>query len=112
MKNSDNMKALFVIINAGHADEVVDLLREAGARGATILNSRGEGLHHESFMGITMDSEKEMLVCVAEKSIAQAAMKLLKERMSMQSPIHSICFTMPVDSVVGINIPFPDEKVE
>lgn len=107
MNHNSKMKALFIILNAGYADELVSLLREAGASGATILTSRGEGVRHESFMGITVDSEKEVIVCVAEEDIAQKAMMLVKERMGMQSPVHSICFTMPIDTVVGINIPLP-----
>lgn len=105
MTNS-KMKSLFIIINAGYADELVELLRKAGARGATILNSRGEGLKHESFMGITVDSEKELIVCVVEEDIAEKAMQMIKETMGMQTPAHGVCFTMPIDNLVGINIPF------
>lgn len=108
MKKNGNMESLFIIINAGYADEVVDLLREAGARGATILNSRGEGVRHESFMGITVDSEKELVVCVLDRDIAERAMMMIKEKMGMQTPVHAICFTMPIDNLVGINIPFPE----
>lgn len=102
---NNKMKALFIVITAGYADELVDLLREAGARGATILNSRGEGARHESFMGITVDSEKELIVCAVEEDTAQKAMKLIKEKMGMQTPVRSVCFTMPIDTLVGINIP-------
>lgn len=107
MENNSKMKALFIIISAGYSDMLVNLLREAGAKGATILNSRGEGARHESFMGITVDSEKELIVCVVEEETAQRAMKLIKEKMDTQTPIRSVCFTMPIDSLVGINIPFP-----
>ncbi len=109
MENSNKMKALFIIINAGYADELVNLLREAGAGGATILNSRGEGTRHEAFMGITVDSEKELIVCVVEENTAQKAMKLIKEKMGVQTSVHSVCFTMPIDTLVGINMPVSHE---
>lgn len=106
MENNSKIKALFIVINAGYADNLVDLLREAGAGGATILNTRGEGIHHESFMGITVDSEKELIVSVVEEGIAEKAMKMIKEKMGVRTPAHSVCFTMPIDKVVGINMPF------
>lgn len=104
MKNNAKMKALFIIINAGYADEIMNLLRETGARGATILNSRGEGLRHESFMGITIDSEKEMILSVVDEDTAERAMMSIKEKMGMQTSVRGTCFTMPVDKLVGINI--------
>ncbi|SHI60061.1 P-II family nitrogen regulator [Lutispora thermophila] len=106
MENGSKMKALFIIINAGYANEVVSLLREAGAKGATILNSRGEGVQHEYFMGITVDSEKELIVCVVEETTAEKAMIMMKERKGVQPHVRSVCFTMPIDTVVGLNMPF------
>ena len=102
---NNKMKALFIIINAGHAEEIVKLLRETGARGATILNTRGEDTMHKSFMGITMDSEKELIVCVVEEEIALKSMKLIKEKMGRETTASTVCFTMPVDNMIGINIP-------
>ena len=112
MENNTKMKALFIIINAGHADALVSLLREAGAKGATILNSRGEGVRHTSFMGITVGSEKELIVCVVEENTAQKAMQMIKEKMGMQTPVRSVCFTMPIDTLIGINMPFLDPAGE
>lgn len=99
------MKALFVMINAGYATEIVALLRESGAKGATILNTRGEDTMHKSFMGIAMDSEKELIVCVVEEEIALKSMKLIKEKMGKDTNASSVCFTMPIDTMVGINVP-------
>lgn len=99
----NKMKALFIIINAGYANEIVNLLRESGAKGATILNTRGEDTMHRSFMGITIDSEKELVVCVVEEDIALKSMKLIKEKMGRESTASSVCFTMPIDTMIGIN---------
>ena len=103
MENSSNMKALFMIVNAGFAEEVIETAREAGIRGATILNARGEGAHHESFLGITMDTEKEMIWCITDENTAEKAMAAVGEKAGIKTPAHSICFTMPVDKTIGIN---------
>ncbi len=109
-ESASKMKSLFIIINAGHAHELLELLREAGATGATILNTRGEEGKHESFMGITMDSEKELIVCVAEEATAEKAIKLIGEKMGVNTPVHGVCFTIPIDNLVGINIPLNKQE--
>jgi nitrogen regulatory protein PII len=99
---STKNKALFIIVNAGFAESVLDLARELGLKGATIMNARGEGLHHESFMGITVDTEKEIILAVTDEETAAKVMETVKEQMGVKTPAHSVCFLMPVESVVGI----------
>ena len=37
---TDNHEVIFAIVDAGFAEDVMDLAREQGARGGTILNAR------------------------------------------------------------------------
>lgn len=97
-----NIKALFIILNAGFSDDVVELAREEGLRGATILNARGAGAP-KSFMGITVDTEKEMIFSIVDEIVAEKVMSAVKEKAGITTPAHGICFTMPVDKVIGIN---------
>jgi nitrogen regulatory protein PII len=99
---SSTNKALIIIVNAGFAESVLDLARELGLRGATIMNARGEGLHHESFMGITVDTEKEIIVAVTDEETAIKVMATIKEQVGVKTPAHGVCFLLPVESVVGI----------
>ena len=104
MENRTDMKALFMVVNAGFAEEVMEIARETGIKGATIMNARGEGASHESFMGIVVDTEKEMILCIADDETAKLAMAAVKEKAGIQTPAHGICFTMPVDQVLGIDM--------
>lgn len=110
VEHTSKMKALFIVINAGFADNIIDILYATGARGATILNARGEGKQHKLFMGITIDSEKEMILCVTDEGTAEKAMLAIKEKVGLKTPAHSVCFTMPVDQIVGINMPLGDQS--
>ena len=38
---TENYEVIFAIVNAGFAEDVMDVTRENGARGGTILNARG-----------------------------------------------------------------------
>lgn len=112
MEQISHMKALFIIVNAGFADDVIEIARCAGAGGATILNARGEGPRHEVFMGITVDSEKEIILCLVEEEISEKIMVAVKEKAGIRTPKHSICFTMPVEKIIGVNpsMQLPENK--
>ena len=103
MDQMQKIKALFIIVNAGYTDAIMELVRAEGASGATILNARGEGAKVESFLGITVDSEKEMILTIVDKETAKRITTAMKEKVGWKSTLHGICFTMPVDRVVGIN---------
>ena len=107
METASEMKALFIVVNAGFAEEVIEMTRAAGAMGATIFSARGEGAHHEMFMGISVDTEKELILCVTEKAAAEKAMEAIREKAGIKTPAHSVCFMMPVEKVVGIRVPEP-----
>jgi len=102
------MKLLLIILNAGFAEGVVEIVRSAGVRGATIINARGAGAP-KSFMGITIDTEKEIILSVVDENTAQSAMSAVKEEAGMNTPAHCICITMPVDKTAGLFAP-PIEK--
>ena len=109
MDKSGNIKALFIVINAGFAEQAVEIAREAGALGATIINARGFGSVHKSIMGISVDTEKEMVLSLVDKETADKAINAIKERAGLGSPVNGICFTMPVEHVIGINT-IPQKK--
>jgi len=68
------------IVSHGDAHDVMAAARVAGARGGTILNAHGT--HRETdvqFFGMTLVAEKEMLVIVAEKDLAQSILNAVKD---------------------------------
>ena len=103
MDCANAMKVLTVVVNAGFSAEAMEIAREQGAKGATIINARGEGVVHKSFMGITVDSEREMLLILIESAIADKVMAALQEKMGMDSPAQGVCYTMPVERMTAIN---------
>lgn len=103
MEYKTNMKSLFIIVNAGFSSDVIDIAREAGAKGATIINARGESASHHMFMGITVDSEREVILTLVEAEVAEKVMAALSAKTGHQSPAHCVCFTLPVESMIGIS---------
>ena len=68
------------IVSHGDAHDVMTVARGAGAKGGTILD--GHGTHREDdvqFFGVTLVSEKEMLIIVAEKDLAENILNAVKD---------------------------------
>ena len=91
------LKALYIIINSGFSSEIVDIARSCGAPGATILNARGSVANPKTIFGITIDTEKEIVLCIAEKEIAVKIMEEVKKKAGAGTPAHGLSFFMPVE---------------
>ena len=91
------LKALYIIVNAGFSSEVVDIARSLGATGATIINARGSVAKPRTILGITIDTEKEIVLSVAEKDVAIKIMEQVKEKAGVGTPSHGLCFFLPVE---------------
>lgn len=98
------LKALYVIVNAGFADQIVTIARSVGSTGATIMNARGSVSNPKTIFGITIDTEKEIIVSVVEKDTALRIMEQVKEKAGISTPAHGLCFFLPVEmSTLDIN---------
>ena len=100
---TNNHEVIFVIVNAGFAEEAMDVAREQGVRGGTILNARGVAREKEAaFFGITIQQEKEILMMVVEKDIKDKVLNALYSRMGMAKKAKGIAFSLPVSDVAGL----------
>ena len=100
---TNNHEVIFAIVNSGYADDVMDVAREQGVRGGTILNARGVARADEAaFFGITVHHEKEILMMVVEKAIRDNVLNALYREMGMARKAQGIVFSMPVSDVAGL----------
>ncbi len=91
------LKALYIIVNAGFASQIVDIARENGSTGATIFNARGSVPNPQTIFGITIDPEKEIVLSIVEKEVAFKIMQAIKEKAGVGTPAHGLCFYLPVE---------------
>ena len=100
---TDNHEVVFAIVNSGYAEEVMDVAREQGVRGGTILNARGVVREEAAaFFGITLHQEKEILMMVVEKSIRDNVLNAIYKQMGMAKKARGIAFSLPVSDVAGL----------
>ena len=100
---TNNHEVIFAIVNAGFAEDAMDVAREHGVRGGTILNARGVARADEAaFFGISIHHEKEILMMVVEKSIRDNVLNALYKEMGMAKKAQGIVFALPVSDVAGL----------
>ncbi len=109
---TNNHEVIFAIVNAGFAEDAMDVAREQGVRGGTILNARGVARADEAaFFGINIHHEKEILMMVVEKDIRDNVLNALYKEMGMAKKAQGIVFALPVSDVAGL-VQIEEQKVE
>ena len=107
---TNNHEVIFAIVNSGFAEDVMDVARENGARGGTILTGRGViDENAAAFFNITLNSDKEILMMVVEKEIRDKILNAIYKVMDMAKKAKGIAFSLPVTDVAGL-IPAEPEK--
>ena len=93
-----------VICESGGTDAVMDAARSAGARGGTVVHAKGTANDAlaQSFFGISIGAEKEIIYIVSKKADKDAIMKAVFEKAGANTPTKAVLFSMPVDTVVGL----------
>lgn len=100
---TNNHEVIFAIVNSGFAEEAMDVARECGARGGTILKARGVAREDAAaFFGITIHAEKEILMMVVDKDIRDDILNALYKQMGMGKKAQGIAFSLPVSDVAGL----------
>ena len=89
------------IVSHGDAYDVMTVAREAGARGGTILNAHGTRREEDvQFFGMTLGSEKEMLIIVAEKDSAANILNAVKDLSVFKRTGGGIIYTTDVQRFI------------
>ena len=108
---TENHEVIFAIVNAGFAEDVMDVARENGVRVGTILNARGVVKEDAArFFGITVHADKEILMMVVEKTIRDRVLNAIYKEMGMAKKAKGIAFSLPVSDVAGLAVPEPEKE--
>ena len=106
-KIGDNMskEKLFVcIINSGFAEDIMDLARELGATGGTILDGRGTGKQADLIFGSEIDSAKEIVTIFCTEDLSKKLENKINYYIKNNEFISGICFTLNAKLYKGINL--------
>ena len=100
-----NYEIVLAIANEGHTDTVMEAAREAGARGGTVLHGKGTGSNDAAkFFGVSIASEKEVIMIVARASEKAAIMKSIINKAGTQTDAGAVVMSLPVSAVAGFGM--------
>ena len=95
MESTDTL--ITFIVSHGDAYDIMTAAREAGAKGGTILDAHGTFRESDvQFFGMTLVSEKEMLIIVAETELAQKILDAVKDMPVFKTAGGGIIYTTEV----------------
>ena len=103
MTSEFKYELLVCIINRGYSEDVMNAARDAGAMGGTIVGAKGTlPKESERFFGMSIASEKEIILILAAACQKKPIMQSIMTKAGIQSPAHTVLFSMPVESVAGL----------
>ena len=111
----EKYEALMVIVNQGFSDTVMDIARQHGASGGTIINARGTArMEAEKDFGIVIHPEKEIVLILVKESIKNDILHGIYQGVGLDTAGQGIAFSLPVEEVVGLSkaLPPKEEKLE
>ncbi len=96
-------RAIFAIVDKGRAEDVVEAAEKAGAKGGTIINARGSGIHETSkLFSMEIEPEREVVLILTETEAADVISSAVRDALKMDEPGNGIIFIQDVSSVYGI----------
>ena len=98
-----NYDSIFVIVDKGKGEDVVDAANASGARGATIINARGSGVHETAkIFAIEIEPEKEIVLILTKDDVTDAVCDNINEKIQLEKPGNGILFVQKVNKAYGI----------
>jgi len=95
--------AIYVIVDKGKADSVIKAAKKAGARGGTIINARGSGIHETSkLFSMEIEPEKEFVLILADSSLTDNITSTINRDLNMDQPGNGIIYVQSVNKTYGI----------
>lgn len=104
---------LIVIGNQGYSEQIMDAARKAGCRGGTVIHARGTGQEKaEQFLGISLASEKDIILIVALTEHKNAIMQEIIREAGPGTRAGAIVFSVPVTDTAGMTLRPQSEELE
>ena len=98
VEKSDHHSLILVSVNQGYTDEVMNTARAAGARGGTVIRARWTGSDEaEKFIGITLQTEKEVLAIVANDRERNAIMEEIDRVHGLRAAPQATVISLPIE---------------
>jgi len=103
MNNEKEYELIILIVLEGYSSLAMDAAKRVGAFGGTLIHGIGLGSKEATkFLGITIEPEKDVVLILVDKDSKKKVMKEVSDAVGLSHDGRGICFSLPVDDVVGL----------
>lgn len=94
--------ALFMVVNKGQAEKVIEISQNAGYYGGTIIKARGTSNQIDRVLNMVVDPEKEAVLMIMESQRAQHLADLLYVKLQLDQPNTGFLCKIGVEQALGL----------
>jgi nitrogen regulatory protein PII len=101
-----HFKLIIVMCDDEKTEDILHAARDAGAKGATVLNqARGEGLTgSKTFLGLSINSQVDVLLLLVEEHFSRYVLEEVARSASFdETPGTGIAFQVDVEDAIGVH---------
>ena len=97
--------ALVAIIEDKDEEAAIDVAKEAGAGGVTIIHGKNIGLEEKKvFFGLTLEENVSVLLFVLPRKLSMKVMKAIRVKFDLDNAQNGgLVFTLPLSHVAGLD---------
>ena len=97
-------KLIYVVVDKGKGEDVIEAANKAGARGGTIEHARGSGIHEvRKLFSVAIEPEKDKVFIIAKSEIKDGIVKSIMDTMNIDAPGNGILFVQDINEVYGLH---------
>jgi len=98
--------ALIAIIEDKDEEAAIDVAKEAGAGGVTIIHGKNIGLEEKKiFFGLTLEENVSLLLFILPRKLSMKVMKAIRDKLNLEDVTNGgLIFTLPLSHVAGLDI--------
>ena len=103
MKEKSEFSLIWVSVESGCSDDVIDAARSAGARGGTVMKGRRRNSERASqHFGIPIQEEQDFVMIVVPRDKKGEIMSAISQACGLKTEAHGVVLSLPVDDVMGL----------
>ena len=96
-------KLILAFVKPNLSDAVVGAMKEAGATGATVIPSRGTGIHEaKTFFGLSIEDHTDIIIFLVEEHVVENMLQVIKTAGKFDEPGTGIAVVLPIEHAIGL----------
>jgi len=96
--------AIYVVVEKGKAEDVIEAATEAGARGGTILNARGASTQEmQKFFSLEIEPEKEKVFIITKADQKDVIVEAINQHLKEAEESNGIIYVLDVNEAYGLH---------